>query len=127
VSATSTAAARLTGLAEGIGAEGWADDARRLAADDAPSQPISAPTHHDIARGGLDLVRALVAEGDWEEADRQAAHLVRHFRAVGSQLHAVAWGAFDGLRAAVQAHDEAEVEDFGELVEELFPEPNGDG
>jgi hypothetical protein len=123
----SAAAARLAGLAEGIGAEAWADDARRLADGAVTPRPASAPTHHDIARAGLELVQALVDDGAWEEADHQAAHLVSHFRAIRSQLHPVAWGAFDGLRAAVRAHDEAEVCDFTELIEELFPAPGGDG
>jgi hypothetical protein len=105
--------------AAAIGEDEWARDAAELAGG-GPEDPKALPVYRDVALAGLDLVEALAADGRWDEAERQARHLTRYFMAARPRLHAVAGHGFDGLRAAARARDPEGVDDFADLLRELF-------
>jgi hypothetical protein len=117
---TADRAAQLAAAVSALDQAEWAADAARIAGSGPPGADVPAPTYRDLARAGLELVEALAAEERWTDAAAQARHLSRYFAGTGAQLHAVAGAAFDGLHAAVLARDPEEVEDFGELVREIF-------
>jgi hypothetical protein len=114
-------AARLAAAVAWLDDPEWSRDAGRLTADGAPSAATSPPSVGEVARGGVALVEALAAEGRWEEAAAQAAHLARHFARQGLRLGPpIAAEAFDGVRAATLARDRHELADFVDLVREMF-------
>ena len=117
---TSDRAAQLAAVVSALGQPVWAADAVRIAGGESPDAGPSAPTYGDLAHAGLELIEALAGEERWADAAGQAGHLSRYFSGTRDQLHAVAGAAFDGLHAAVLARDPDEVEDFGELVREIF-------
>jgi hypothetical protein len=117
---TADRAAQLAAAVSALGQPEWAADATRIAGAEPLDPDAAAPTYRDLARAGLDLIEALAAEERWADAAAQAGHLSRYFAGTRDQLHAVAGAAFDGLHAAVLARDPDELEDFGELVREIF-------
>jgi hypothetical protein len=113
-------AARLAAAVAWLDEEGWRQEADRLAAG-APHPPADAPpTWGEVARAGLAVVEGLAAEDRWAEASAQARYLRRFFAGPGRALSPIAGQIFDGLLAATLARDEQELEDFAELVRELF-------
>jgi hypothetical protein len=117
---TADRAAQLAAAVSALDQAEWAADAARIAGSAPRGARVPAPTYRDLARAGLELVEALAAEERWTDAAAQARHLSRYFAGTRAQLHAVAGAAFDGLHAAVLARDPEELEDFGELVREIF-------
>jgi hypothetical protein len=114
-------AARLAAAVAWLSEEPWRDDAVRLAEGRAPERQGTPPTFGELARGGTAVVEGLAGEGRWDEAARQARHLHAFFAREGGHLGPVAAPAFDGLLAAVLARDPDEVDDFTDLIRELFP------
>lgn len=114
-------AVRLSRLVAAIGDRAWSGDLDPLTGvPSAPGAAATAPTYGDVARAGTGLVSALAREGRWEDASVQARHLRRFFTEAGMSLGPVAAQAFDGLLAAALARDPAELDDFVDLVGEMF-------
>ncbi|MDX6554903.1 MAG: hypothetical protein QOD86_1098 [Miltoncostaeaceae bacterium] len=113
-------AVQLAAAVSALGQPEWAADAVRIAGREPRDAEGPTPSYRELARAGLELVEALAGEERWADAAGQARHLSRYFSDTRDQLHAVAGAAFDGLHAAVLARDPDEVEDFGELVREIF-------
>jgi hypothetical protein len=123
--ASAQGASRLAAAVAGLGASDWQAELIALGAAAPGDAPHVTPTYEELATAGTATVVALVAEGRWEDATRQADRLTELFRANRHHLHPVAAESFDGLRAAVRARDRGEVDDFVELLGELFG--GGDG
>jgi hypothetical protein len=115
-------ATRLAGLIVPIGDVPWSEDLASLADLASVGQPPErAPTYGEVARAGTALVAGLAGDGRWTEAAVHARHLKRFFAATGMGLGPIATQAFEGLLAASLARDGDELEDFVELVAEMFP------
>ncbi len=115
-------AARLAAAVAWLGDAEWREDAARVAGARAAEPARDAPpTFGELARGGTELVKGLVADGRWDEAALQARHLRAFFAREGGHLGPVAAPTFDGLLAAVLARDPDEVGDFTALIGEIFP------
>jgi hypothetical protein len=111
-------------LAAAVGwlSEGWRDDAAALAEGTSSVAPRDGPpTFGEVARWGTAVVEGLARERRWDQAAGQARHLRAFFAREGGHLGPVAVPTFDGLLAAVLAHDPDEVADFTALIRELFP------
>ena len=116
-------ASRLAVVVGSLGEPAWRADLERLAGAVAPGvgDGDGLPTYGDVARGGTAVVVALADGGRWDEAVVQSRHLVGFFADTRAQLGPIALEAFDGLLAACMARDRDEVEDFVDLIGELFP------
>lgn len=112
-------AARLARSVAWLGDHAWGAELAVLVGPCEDRGP-GVPTFGEVALAGTALVSALGAEGHWDEAVVQARHLTRFFGAVGMDLGPIAAQAFDGLLAATLSADRDELEDFVELVGELF-------
>jgi hypothetical protein len=113
-------AARLAASVAWLSDADWSREIARLAG---PGEaPVSAdpPTVGEVAREGVALVEGLAAGGRWDEAAAQATHLARYFAREGIRLGPITADAFDGLRAAALARDPDELDDFVELLREMF-------
>jgi len=113
------AALTLAAAAAAVGREDWERDAGALAGAPPPER-VAAPTYRDVALAGLAVVEALADEGRWADADAHAAHLLRFFSDPDAAQPAITRHGFDGLRAAARARDRDEVEDFLDLLREIF-------
>jgi hypothetical protein len=113
-------AARLAAAVAWLDEAGWREEVDRLAAGTAHPRGETPPTWGEIARAGLDVVEGLAAEGRWGDASAQARHLTRFFSGPGGQLGPIAGHLFDGLLAAALARDPGELDDFAELIREVF-------
>lgn len=123
--ASAQGASRLAAAVAGLGAGDWYAELIALGAEPAVTAAREAPTYEELATAGTATVAALVAEGRWDDAARQADRLTDLFRMNRHHLHPVAAESFDGLRAAVRAHDRDEAGDFVELLRELFGGSDG--
>lgn len=80
------------------------------------------PTRYrDVARGGLDRVLALAGAGDWNGAAEVSRELKRVFAEAAGRFGPIPSQVFDGLQAACLARDAEELDDFADLVVEIFP------
>lgn len=104
----------------GLGDADWGRELAALGAPPAPAGPAAAPTYERLATTGADAVVALAAADRWDAAAGQADRLARTFAAWRAELHPVAGEAFEGLRAAAHARDRDELDDFVDLVREIF-------
>ena len=77
--------------------------------------------YREVARGGLARVRSLSGLGDWDTAAEEARFMKRVFAEATGRFGPVPSQVFDGLLAACLACDAEELNDFAELVEEIFP------
>ena len=118
-------ASRLAVVVGRLGEPAWRADLERLAGAAAPEagngDEGGVPTYGDVARGGTAVVVALADGNRWDEAVVQSRHLMGFFADTRAQLGPIALEAFDGLLAACMARDRDEVEDFVDLIGELFP------
>jgi hypothetical protein len=123
--ASAESASRLAAAVAGLGAPDWHAELVALGAVPSTAHPQVGPTYEELATAGTTIVAALVEEGRWDDAGRQADRLTDLFRLNRHHLHPVAAESFDGLRAAVRARDRDEVGDFLELLGELFGDGDG--
>lgn len=123
--ASAEGASRLAAAVAGLGDTDWHAELIALGAEPSAGGPPGTPTYELLATAGTVTVSALVDEGRWDDAARQADRLTELFRLNRHHLHPVAAESFDGLRAAVYARDRDEVADFVDLLGELFG--GGDG
>lgn len=111
---------RLAQAVAGLGDSDWEHELAALGAPPSVTAGAEAPTYEALASAGVDTVVALVDEGRWDAAAGQADRLARAFAAWRTELHPVAGESFEGLRAAVHAHDRDELDDFVGLLREIF-------
>lgn len=112
-------AARFAAAVAWLDEPDWAGRVSALAGD-VPRAP-ERPTYRELATAGTGLVAALADAGRWPEAAAEARDLKRLFAGTPDELGPIVIDAFDGLLAAAIARDRAELQDFVELVEALFP------
>lgn len=115
-------ASRLAVVVAHLDEPDWRADAERLAGEQPPhTGEAVTPTYGDVARIGTGVVVALAGEGRWDEAVVQARHLRTFIARAGFRLGPIAYEAFDGLLAACTAREPEEIDDFAELIQEIFP------
>ncbi|HTI32385.1 MAG TPA: hypothetical protein VL422_01835 [Miltoncostaea sp.] len=112
-------AARFAAAVAWLDEPAWAGRVSALAGD-VPRAP-ERPTYRELATAGTSLVAALADAGRWDEAAAEARDLKRLFGATPDELGPIVIDAFDGLLASALARDRAELQDFVDLVEALFP------
>ncbi|MEQ9113667.1 MAG: hypothetical protein RID94_05355 [Miltoncostaeaceae bacterium] len=117
--ATTTGLSRLAVVARGLGDGTWHDQLVSYGAR-AVDEPSAPPTYEQVAVAGMAAVAELLDEG-FAVADR----LTRVFRVDPDDMPSVAVESFDGLRAAIAARDPEEVQDFVDLLAEMFGPSHG--
>lgn len=115
-------AIRLASLVARLDRPAWIGDLTRLMGDGREAGAgESTPRYGEVARSGTRLVSALADRAMWDEAAIQARHLKRFFGVTGTSLGPIAEQTFDGLLAACLAREPEELQDFVELIAEMFP------
>lgn len=84
----------------------------------ADGEPTS---YREVARGGLERVRALVEQDDWTGAADEARRLKGIFAGASGLFGPIPSQVFDGVLAACMSRDHDELDDFTDLVGEMFP------